>query len=307
MRHALWMALLLLPWAATELPAQAAPDGTPERAIQDMALASKPEEIMKHLPVSALDAVKTLDPEDRLAFETSLMWRQSSPGEKPDLEIPGDGHAFLVMHGPEAQLSEAYLTDSVVTGGDAVLRFAVGGPERQGLEVQVWMRFEEGEWRIREADTGRFGRRIRFDDPEFVERFRNRQQKANESLATSTLYTVSYALQRYAEVRPDVGFPDDLSLLAEPISGDADDDSGDVSFSFLSADLARNDFVREGYRFHYQLIHGGPQGAYLITARPVDRGESGRSAYCIDETARIHQTDEDRDATSEDPVLNGNE
>jgi hypothetical protein len=306
MKYSLWIALLLLPWSAIWLVAQAAPEGTPERAIQDMALASKPEEIEKHLPVLILDHVKTLDAEDHGAFEASLLWGQSMPGEQSGLVIPEDGHAFLVAQNKDAQQLEVQLTDSVSTGADAVLRFSVGGPAPVRLEVMVWMRFEEGEWRIRELDTGRFGQRIRFDDQEFVERFRNREQKANESSATSTLYTLHYALQRYAESRPDVGIPDDLGLLAELATNEDGSDEPE-SVAFLSKEMARNDFESGGYRFHYQLLRGGPRGAYQITARPVDFAWSGRYSYVINESGQVHQTEENRDATRDDPVLGAND
>lgn len=90
MRRSVWMALLLVSSAAG-LVAQAAPEGTPERAIQDMALAKKAEDIEKHLPVATLDEVKTLDGEGRSAFEASLLWREGAPGNQSVVEIPEDG------------------------------------------------------------------------------------------------------------------------------------------------------------------------------------------------------------------------
>lgn len=308
MKRCSWIAVLfLLPWSTTGALAQAAPDGTPERAIQDMVQASTPEEIEKHLPLSTLEAVKTLDAQDRHAFEADLMWRDAGSGEKAGWNIPEDGHAFVVIETPGREPVEIQLTDSVVTGGDAVLRFAVRSQAPFRLEVLVWMRFEEGEWRIRELDRGRFGQPIRFDDPEFVERYKNRDQKANESAATSTLNTIDYALQRYADARPDVEFPDDLSLLAERAASDEGDSDEPDSTTFLSADLARNDFVSGGYRFHYHLLRGGPQGAFYITARPADFSGSGRFSYFIDESAEVRQTGEDREATGDDPRIGEND
>jgi hypothetical protein len=196
----------------------------------------------------------------------------------------------------------AKLTDSITTGSEAVLRFSVQWQTSRSQEVLVWMRFEDGEWRIRELDAGMFGGRHRFDGEEFVERFRNRQQKQNESEATSTLFTWSYGLQRYSETHPDVGFPEELSLLAAPETSSSDEEE---AVSFLSAEMARNDLENGGYRFHYQLLHGGPQGAYHITARPIDQARSGRFSYFMDESGNVHQTSEDREATADDPLIGG--
>jgi len=307
MWRSLWV--LLLPLNSAALYAQAAPDGTPERAIQDMLLAGKPEEIEKHLPVATLDEVKTLSAGDRQAFDASMLVRPPTGGDPAGLEVPDDGHAFLVAKNNDAEVLEVHLTENVVNGADAVLRFAVEVHAREMLpmEVLVWMRLEDGEWRLREVNAGSFREHIRFDDPSFVERFRNREQKANESSAVSTLYSIHYALQRFTEVRPEVGFPEDLSLLAEPVANDEDDSDEPGSGSFLSAERAHNDFESEGYRFHYQLIRGGPQGAYHITARPLDPAKGGRFSYFIDESGQMRETREDRDATSDDPLLGAHE
>jgi hypothetical protein len=74
----------------------------------------------------------------------------------------------------------------------------------------------------------------------------------------------------------------------------------------LSPEMARNDGESGGYRFHYQLLLGGPQGAYEITARPVDSARSGRFSYFINERGEVHRTAENRDATGDDPLLGAN-
>src|SRR5258706_2127972 len=301
MRHVFEITLLWLALGPNTLPAQIAPDGTPERAIQDMLLASKPEDVEKHLPIATLDAIKGLEPDDRGECEATLLLQLRQPGEKAKFDIPEDGHAFAVMQLTDMQELQAQLTDTITTGADAVLRFTLRWQVTRSSEVLVWTRFEDGEWRIRELSPGVFGAGIRFDSPDFVERFRNRRQKQNESATVSTLYTLGYALRRYAEFRPDVGFPDDLSALAEPLSADADDAS--ATDSFLDTDMAHNDFVHGGYHYRYQPIHSGPQGSYRITARPVDPGKSGRFAYFTDESQELHQTREDREATLDDPLV----
>ena len=282
---------------------QAAPDGTPERALQDLALASRPEDVEKHLPVATVEAAKTLNPEDRQAFEAILVWRQANPQIQPRIEVPEDGHAFLAVTIDENPPAEAQLTASVVTGLDAVLRFSVQGSFPVALDVVAWMRFEDGEWRIREIDGGRYQPPIRFDDPEFVERFRNRRSKDNESGAIRNLYDIHFAVQRYARDHPETGMPEDLAALAGEQSDESEDTDG-AGYSYLTPEMARNDSETGGYRFHYELLRGGVEGAYQITAKPLPDGKPGRFRYLINESGSVHQTDEDRDATMDDPCAN---
>jgi hypothetical protein len=195
--------------------------------------------------------------------------------------------------------TEAQLSDSVVTGLDAVLRFSIRGTAPLPFEVMAWMRYEEGEWRIRELDPG-FRYRICFDDPDFVERFTNREQKANESSATQTLYALHFAIQRYSQMFPEMGIPDNLTVLAEPVPTDGDEDTESGTTTFLDPHLAHNDSESGGYRFHYEALRGGPAGWYVITARPVEFGKSGRFGYVIGESGDIRMIEEDREVTAED-------
>lgn len=297
--------LLLLLSSAPCLFGQAAPEGTPERALQDLAFATKPEEIEKHLPLATLERMKSLDADDRQAFESSLDWRNSGGPNQAAIRIPEDGHAFLAMGEGGENATEAHLSDSVVTGLDAVLRFSIHGSAPVPFEVMVWMRYEEGEWRIRELDPG-FRYRICFDDPDFVERFRNRAQKANESSATQTLYAMHFAIQRYSQMFPEVGIPDNLTVLAEPVSAGGNEDTDPETTTFLDSHLARNDLENGGYRFHYEVLRGGVVGRYVITARPVEFGKSGRFGYVIGESGDLRTVEEDREVTAEDlgPVEN---
>ena len=293
------LAFVLFCVTVPALRAQAAPDGTPERALQDLALASRPEDVERHLPVATVEAAKTLAPDDRRAFEAILVWRRGDLQNQPQIEVPDDGHAFLVSRIGDNQPSEAHLTESVVTGLDAVLRFSVEGAVPVPLDVIAWMRYEDGEWRLREIDGGRYQPSIRFDDPQFVERFRHREQKQSESAAIGTLYRVCFAIGRYTREHPEAGIPDDLAALAAVQDGNSEDPDTTTD-DYLTPDLARNDFESTGYRFHYDLLRGGVEGTYLITARPV-KDANGRFSYVINEQGDVHQTEEDRDATIEDP------
>ena len=83
MRHVFEITLLWLALGPNTLPAQIAPDGTPERAIQDMLLASKPEDVEKHLPIATLDAIKALEPDDRRECEATLLSNSASLERRP--------------------------------------------------------------------------------------------------------------------------------------------------------------------------------------------------------------------------------
>jgi hypothetical protein len=146
--------------------------GTPEQALVEMALASKPGTVEKHLPESLRQALRHLSREDRVLAEQNLLFGHSLCDPGAELTVSEDGQSLLVMQRKDsAQRTEIRVTHEINSGSDAVLELGVDRPENFTQSVLVWMRLEEDEWQVTGVDVPRFFQRLSLDDPEFVERF----------------------------------------------------------------------------------------------------------------------------------------
>jgi hypothetical protein len=274
--------------------------GTPQQALLEMALASKPATVEKHLPESLRQALRELGPEDRAAAEQKLLFGHSLCGQGADLVVPDDGQSLLVMQSKESnQTAEIRVKHEIISGGEAMLELGVDLSESSTQSVFVWMRMEDDEWRVTGVDVPNFSQRISLDDPEFVERFRNVQRKDSESRITSTLYSVLYAVRQFAFTYPDVGFPADLSVLAP--AGENEEASAEHA-GLLQPKMAANEFSSQGYKFRYEVTREGPDGNFTMVARPIESTSTRARSFFLDATGSIHVTDENRDATPDDPL-----
>lgn len=114
---------------------------------------------------------------------------------------------------------------------------------------------------------------------------------ANESSAIGAVRTIYTAQSSYAEKSPQKSFASKLSEL------------GPAGAKLIDQDLANG--TRHGYSF--RLIVGPPdasgRGQYVVLARPVDFGTSGKRSFFTDASGTIRFTAEDRDPTAQDPPL----
>lgn len=309
----LWVALILT--ASSAAGASDVPDGTPEHAIVEILTASKPEAVEKHLPESVRSALRTLSESDRRACgDKLLVGRELQAGGK--LQVPADGHALLVLQpDEEAEPSELRVERELIGGSDALLKLIITGETQNNGEVLVWMRFEDGDWRITELQWLRSGNQLVLDDPGFVEQFRRPEQKAAEASAVQTLRQLRWALRRYAITYPEAGLPADLAVLGSPeesvgesldgVEGffEAEDPPNADHAGLLTNTMATNQFVQDGYYFRYQLRVGGSDGAYSIIARPTQYGETATRSFYTDETGEVRGTNENREATVRDEPI----
>lgn len=274
--------------------------GTPREALVEMALASKPAAVEKHLPESLRQALRQLSREDRALAEQKLLFGHSLCDQGAELAVPEDGQSLLVMQRKDSdQRAEIRVEHEIISGSEAVLELAVDHSESFTQSVFVWMRLEEDEWRVTGVDMPRFSQRISLDDPEFVERFRNVQRKEGESRITGVLYSVLYAVRQFAFTYPDVGFPSDLSVLGP--AGEDEEASAEHA-GLMQPEMAANEFSSEGYKFRYELIRGGPDGDFTIVARQIEGASVQARSFFLDSSGSIHVTDEPRDATPDDPL-----
>lgn len=114
---------------------------------------------------------------------------------------------------------------------------------------------------------------------------------ANESSAISAMRTIRTAQSSYAEKSSQKGFAAELSEL------------GPGGANLIGQDLAKGS--RFGYSF--RLIVGPPdasgRGQYILLARPITFGQSGKRSFFTDDSGTIRFTAEDRDPTAQDLPL----
>lgn len=114
---------------------------------------------------------------------------------------------------------------------------------------------------------------------------------SNQASAASTLRTINTALVSYAATY-ERGFPDTLTKLGPPSSGQPDaDHAGLFDWVFLGGSDGRTPtiFTKYGYKFLYQpgVAVEGRIAAYTITADPLQGEPKGQRFFYTDESAVI--------------------
>jgi len=276
--------------------------GSPEDALVEILTATKPEVVERHLPESLLNELKTLDQAGRLQCEKKLLigdqWRKNGT----TLSVPEDGASLVVLDTGEKQVP-VRVQREILGGDQALLEVAFEWGPSDLPSVIVWMRMEDGEWRVTEVQGLGSGEHLVLDGT-FVEPFRDLGRQDREAPVINTLRTLGWALGDYARANPEIGYPVDLAVSASPSSADENSDgeeNGAVS-GLADPAIAQNDFTKDGYVFHYELRQAGADGDYSITARPAKFGKPGTTGFFVDSSGAIHETKEDREPTVADDV-----
>jgi len=130
----------------------------------------------------------------------------------------------------------------------------------------------------------------------------------HEAMARSNLSGFFDHLQAY-ESQYHRGFPETLKVLGQPPSWARPnaDHAGLVNDNFPGHEFADDgSYISEGsYRITYQPGPANRDGdikSYLLFARPVEFGKTGKHSFVVDESGNIHATDENRSATLFDPI-----
>jgi hypothetical protein len=270
---------------------------TPEEAIVEMLPAPNPEAAEKHLPKCVQEGLRTLTARERQAFEARLRFVDGFRQMGMEITEPHDGRSLLVAARADTeQRFELRVEHEAIGGAEAVLELNLQGV--YGRRALLWMKFEDGEWRVTELEwLGGGSGKLVFDDPKLLEPFRNPELKELESSVRATLLQVSYAVQRYGYIFRDFGYPADLSVLGPPLD---DEEESAEHAGYLEQSQAANSFRKDGYEFHYELRRGGKEGAFSITARPLQFGNPTPRSFYLDETMVIRATGENRQATADD-------
>lgn len=293
-----------LSWAAFVLfaisPGMFAQSGTPEGALVELATASDLKTAEKHYPAKMAEALDALSPKDFSRAATILLLKSKLMEAGGAVRASNDGDSLLTFENRGRTITAKVLR-RVSDGVTAMLQVGFCEPRAEcNGGARVWMNYEEGEWRLAELDELHNGYSIKFDDPEFIEQFRDGDKRTNEMTAIGALRTITTSLIGYASAFSDIGFPEQMSAL----TGKAGEESSAEHAMLLGPEFANKPCIKNGYRFEYTLVRrGADEGAYTVTATPVEFGKTGSRNFFVDESGVIRSTKEDRLATAEDPAI----
>ncbi len=303
MRRLIFLCVLLI-GLATSVSAQSYPE---VEALLDAFLAKDPDAVLKHLPESVRKAVSEMTPAERAETARGFMLGEVVRREGGIVtRLENDKALIRIEHidteSDERSVGLEILLDKRVSDGyEAILRFKMRSLDAarpdSPRDLVVWMRFEEGEWRVTSAQFVD-SRGIDLDSPEFVKNLRHNRAAVYESSALGAIRSINTACVTYASTYPDVGFPPKLDAL-----GGADREPTSEHSELLDSSLTSSPYERSGYRFSYHPVGGSPTERYTATARPIQFGTTGTRSFFTDESGVIRWTEEDREPTIDDPPL----
>jgi len=265
-------------------------------ALMEVVSAKDVPTVLRHLPPELGQAIAQMSAGEQrqLAEEFLIAPRMQKEGIK--VVRPENGPVLVLERSEGDQTreeAEIYLDRRLTDGEETLLRFRIepknGIEEERDVHVSIGMRFVDDEWRVYEIEGGEG---IRLDDPKLLDRFARDLGRANEASAVGSLRTLNTALITYSAAYPDIGFPNAISSLAG--DGGSPDHAG-----LIDNVLGSPPYEKSGYRFTYQRTG---QSEYAIVARPVEQDGEDRSFF-TDESGVIRFTNEERDATAQDPPL----
>jgi hypothetical protein len=297
-----WFGVVLL----AALPAF--PQAFPEvDAVVETFFAKDLDIVAKHLPTSLAEALANLPAAERaeIAHEYLPAERLKSEGKKV-VRSEADGVLMAFESGPEdaVEAREVVLEKRISNGYEAMLRLNLrqktGEEEGPGLDLLVWLRFEDGEWRIYQMESPSGGDQINLDDPKLLDQFRHSTVAAQEQAAVGAIRTYVSACFAYSQIYPDYGFPSSLDALA--IGDSSEPDAGHAGL--LDNLLSSPPYEKSGYRFDYRRQSSSSTSmGFVIIGRPIEFGKSGTRNFYADESGVVRFTEEDREPTNTDPPL----
>jgi hypothetical protein len=280
------------------MPLYAWQGATPQAALEEMAGATRPEAITRHLPEPVQKSIEALPKVKKQAILDQLLRMKSSQLQDCTVRPAQGSEGWEIIDKNGEAKGKVRLENAFFSGLNAMLPLQI---EFDGSEqsIIVTMHYEEDEWRIDSFGTwekAELGLDKLLHEPTEMEK--------NEAAAKNTLQAMCQAVQRYAANYPLLGYPSSLQLL----KGEPADPIWRQLVGLLDETFAVDPLIKNGYHFRYLLTavgNGttGNLGSFEITAVPVEFGKTGAKGFFVNETGRsIHFTTENRPATEEDPV-----
>jgi hypothetical protein len=297
------LAVVFAMLVAANIPAfaQRPPD---VEAVVDAMFAKNLDQLAKHLPTSLEKRIAELAPLQRKKLERQILFGPRLESEGNKITRVEDSPVLVTLENGagDKEKRELLLERRISDGYESMLRLNTHSTAQgnDGVETFViWLRYEEGDWRIREIELPNSERPMRLDDPTLFAEYAESSVSGNESAAVRIMRMYSTAIVAYRSTYPDEGLPRSLDVLGN----DGSDEPSTYHAALVYRAWATSPFEFVGYRFEYSREYGEDAAAYTITARPLDVGHTGVRSFFLDESGVVRATSEDREATVDDDPI----
>jgi hypothetical protein len=268
---------------------------TPQAALEELATATKPEAITRHLPEPVQKSIEVLPKlQKQLVMDQLLEMKKTQLGGC-SVRPANDSEGWEILDEDGNSKGKVKLANAFISGVDALLplELNLSGSTQNFI---VTMHLEGNEWRIDDFgpwEKNDLGLAKLLHQPTEMEK--------NEAAARETINTLTRALNRYVSGSPRTGYPSSLLALTTPMESGGLEGESDL---LLDESFAVEPLIKDGYVFHYLRTslagYHGAWGHYEITATPVEFGKTGSKNYLADPI--LHVTSENRPAAPDDPA-----
>ena len=269
---------------------------TPQAALEELATATKPETIARHLPEPVQKSIEVLPKLQKQLVMEQLLEMKNTQLHGCSVRPAHDSEGWEILDEDGNSKGKVRLANAFISGVDALLPLELelsGNTE----DFIVTMHLEGDEWRIddfgpwEKNDLG-LGKLVH----------QPTEMEQNEAAARDTINMLVGALQRFASRFPKTGFPFNLRMLTTSLQPE---NAYSGSGPLLDESFAAEPLIKNGYIFQYLLtsVGDGQQqgwGSYEITATPVEFGKTGSKNYLANPNP--HVTSQNRPATDDDPA-----
>lgn len=285
-----WLLATLL----SAVPLYAWQGTTPQAALEELATATKPEAITRHLPEPVQKSIEVLPTLQKQLVMDQLLEMKKSQLHGCSVRPAHDSEGWEILDEDGNSKGKVRLANAFISGVDALLplELELSGSTQDFI---VTMHLEGDEWRIDDFgpwEKNDLGLGKLLHQPTEMEQ--------NEAAARETISMMVVALQRYASRFPKTGFPFHLRILTTLDS----ERTYPGQQPLLDESFAADPLIKNGYVFRYLLtsVGDGQQqgwGSYEISATPVEFGKTGSKNYLANPS--LHVTSQNRPATDDDP------
>jgi hypothetical protein len=267
---------------------------TPQAALEELATATKPEAITRHLPEPVQKRIEVLPKLQKQLVMDQLLEIKKAQLHGCSIRPAHDSDGWEIVDEDGDSKGKIRLANAFISGVDALLPLEL---ELSGntQDFIVTMHLEGDEWRIDDFgpwEKNDLGLAKLLHQPTDMEQ--------NEAAARETISTLVVALNRYASRVPRMGFPFNLGMLTTLETEKAYPEQQPL----LDESFTAEPLIKNGYIFRYLLTSVGDGqehgwGSYEITATPVEFGKTGSKNYMAN--PNLHVTSQNRPATDDDP------